>query len=474
MEPQVKIYYGPPGTGKTRTLVNDIGDHIKAGDKITFVAFTRAAAAEATSRVKSDLLNIRTLHSLAFAFLGMGNSSVVDARKLVEFSAKTGILFKAIEKAEESQEGDEFQAVLSYANNRKVTTMEAYDHFGRPGTLQKFGMFLESYAAWKESTGFLDYDDMLMRFRSVLTNSPGTIGRWPVLFIDEAQDLSPLQWDVVRLLCRGARRVYVAGDDDQAIFEWNGADPHGMESFANDYRAAVHVLSQSYRVPVRAFEFATKNVLSLIERRKDKRFAPRNAAGRVLRYGDISDVPWSKHADKDGGRMILVRDQYRRAEVERMLNADMIPYRSIGGQSPFDNRYARALRGFNKLRRHERPTPSEQSALEDSLISPEMVDDVRYGDLREVPHWRNMVHVPAHLHHFYESVDLDAPLNTVVSTIHQAKGKEHTHVIVDLTLSPRTESSAQLDRDAEARVMYVAMTRASEELVLCGENSLIS
>ena len=42
--------------------------------------------------------------------------------------------------------------------------------------------------------------------------------------VDEAQDLTPLQWDMVVKIVKGVDRIYIAGDDDQAIYEWNGAD----------------------------------------------------------------------------------------------------------------------------------------------------------------------------------------------------------------------------------------------------------
>ena len=49
--------------------------------------------------------------------------------------------------------------------------------------------------------------------------------------VDEAQDLTPLQWDLVVKLSKAVDRVYIAGDDDQAIYEWNGADVTLFQTF---------------------------------------------------------------------------------------------------------------------------------------------------------------------------------------------------------------------------------------------------
>ena len=50
--------------------------------------------------------------------------------------------------------------------------------------------------------------------------------------VDEAQDLTPLQWDMVVKIAKGVDRVYIAGDDDQAIYEWNGADVKHFSNFS--------------------------------------------------------------------------------------------------------------------------------------------------------------------------------------------------------------------------------------------------
>jgi len=74
---------------------------------------------------------------------------------------------------------------------------------------------------------------------------------------------------------------------------------------------------------------------------------------------------------------------------------------------------------------------------------------------------------------FYAMADLNKPINFSLSTIHQAKGRESHRVILDLTLPSRTLVSMYNDRDAELRVLYVALTRSSDELILCGENPLL-
>ena len=59
----------------------------------------------------------------------------------------------------------------------------------------------------------------------------GIAPSFDLMIIDEAQDLTPLQWKFVYKLGEKAKRIYLAGDDDQAIYEWNGADVKSFQNF---------------------------------------------------------------------------------------------------------------------------------------------------------------------------------------------------------------------------------------------------
>ena len=104
-----------------------------------------------------------------------------------------------------------------------------------------------------------------------------------------------------------------------------------------------------------------------------------------------------------------------------------------GGSSPWTNKIARAIRR-GEIRKHEVPIM-----------------------------WRE----------FYAQADLSKPVKYHLSTVHSAKGREHSTVIVDLTMPPRVLLNVATDRDAEVRVQYVAITRSSHSLHLCGENPLL-
>ena len=79
----------------------------------------------------------------------------------------------------------------------------------------------DSYANYKSTFGLMDFTDLIIRFANEADHLMPPL---KICFLDEAQDLSPLQWDIAHKLDEKSERMYVAGDDDQAIYRWAGAD----------------------------------------------------------------------------------------------------------------------------------------------------------------------------------------------------------------------------------------------------------
>ena len=126
---------------------------------------------------------------------------------------------------------------------------------------------------YKQAFGLYDFTDMLDYF---IATADKFCPAFDLCFLDEAQDLSPLQWDIAHILDSRSEKMYVAGDDDQAIYRWAGAD---VEHFIN-LNGGSEVLSQSYRVPHEVHKLA-ESVVSRIGRRFPKKYEPKKSAGKV-------------------------------------------------------------------------------------------------------------------------------------------------------------------------------------------------
>ncbi len=229
---KLDMILGPPGTGKTTRLLSMIREDLKefSLDDIAFVSFSKAACEEATTRLKAMLgretriPNFKTLHSVGNSLarragLIQRDTDVMLNKDIREF-AKSGNwkLSSEIDEDDlESTAGSEHDALrlaMEWARNRCKSLPEGLlamnQKLGKSFTIQEATKFVESYEQWKRRNRKIDFLDMLE-----LGIESGLSMELPIVYIDEAQDLSPLQQSAVELWFRDCERMVIAGDDDQ-------------------------------------------------------------------------------------------------------------------------------------------------------------------------------------------------------------------------------------------------------------------
>ena len=452
-----EVVYGPPGCGKTTYLLEQMAELKRSGlkaDEIGFVAFTKAAAAEALSRLGvTRSKTVRTLHSLCYEIAGVSREQVVDDDKLVEFSELIGYPLTGRTLMSEGQRtlGDELMEFHTYSRALDIPVIEAWERTQPDLDPALCEMFSETYSDWKAAFGYVDFNDML----DIASRMSLDIGV-KHLFVDEGQDLSPLQWRVVRGLLGHVGSSTVAGDDDQAIYTWAGADAHGMASLGGDG----HVLSQSHRVPRSAHALAGE-VIHRVNRRVPKKYAPRKENGQVvLAHGlQYVDAPTED-------TLVLYRNHSSRAEAEAWLIENRVPYTMLGAvvRSAFEDRYANAVRAFLTLKAGNEVSRNQVAVLQ-KVARSEWRQDIGSGQFRALLSrpWEDVLDIPWDRMRYLASVDLFKRPLVRMSTIHSAKGMEADSVLLMNEMGERTQEGMG---DDEHRVWYVALTRTRKSLTI--------
>jgi DNA helicase-2/ATP-dependent DNA helicase PcrA len=229
------IVLGPPGTGKTTTLLNKVDDYLKNTDpdKVGYFAFTQKAAYEARDRAikkfnldEDDLPYFRTLHSLAFRRLGIKKENVMQRRHYQDFGkrVKEEINYADYENDYNGifTSDSEYLRIINLAILKGITAEQQYNlnEHNQDLELNKLKRMAHYLKEYKKQHDLIDFNDMILEF----TKSDVAVPKFDVVFIDEAQDLSRMQWDMAKIIWQKTKDSFIAGDDDQAIFRWAGAD----------------------------------------------------------------------------------------------------------------------------------------------------------------------------------------------------------------------------------------------------------
>ena len=150
---------------------------------------------------------------------------------------------------------------------KRMDLLEYYDSRQNILDIERNTLYLlsEELKKFKKEKGLKDFTDLLEDF--ILKEIHPS---FEVLFIDEAQDLSLLQWDMVRCIWANAKKTYIAGDDDQAIFKWAGADVDHFIALKEEVDD-IKILDQSYRIPGGPIHELSQKIINKVQNRFEKR-----------------------------------------------------------------------------------------------------------------------------------------------------------------------------------------------------------
>ena len=514
---EITRLFGGPGSGKTTALLNRVETILEDDDvsprDILVVSYTRAAAAEIRERLAERLDttprklqgNVCTMHAKAYELLNLSRGDVVSESGKEAFCEDFGIEYE-----DEYQSGGRRTARSTTIGNKIISTSqwlqrtnrEVADWYDVPfqwnveevrlppeidPNAQEGNKYTptwsadddrvdipEAIRAWRAYKGdneLVGFADMLERVkqRSLLPNVD-------YLVIDEFQDITTLQHEVFEEWKPHMKQVLIAGDDDQVVYAWQGADPNLLLDADRDEDV---VLPNSYRLPSRILNVVNKEIRH-IDKRQEKDLKPRKEGGVVEGVENASMLELVRNVrytvqEDDGSVMVLFRARYQLFQFIEEFIDEGIPFKALTDQRLWTDRlvdYVEAIEAYDAdedltLLQGRRLADMLQTSAFGSNTRDEFYDfleskedEAETEDRTEIPlapedvkNFAPFIPDPASASDMVRKVtsfqrkSIDAyfggnyhghdPNLVRVGTIHSAKGREADHVFVGTDLTEK-------------------------------------
>lgn len=527
--------YGAPGTGKTTFLMRQIEDELRQGTEprdIAFLSFSRAACSVAKTRA-ADVMSLagveddklpwfRTFHSAGSVLLGLGDRKVTPKHRTefarlarMEYDPRLDQTGDRVAGFEEVLSGDKPWGNMLYAldsalvNTRTPLKLWRTLPLNMPGIQAGTDAYIEKWRAYKREHDIYDYADVL---HEVLER--GLLLPTRVLFVDEFQDLSPLQCAVYKLWAPSHERVVIVGDDDQTIYGFQGATPRFL---LDAHSSKTVVLDKSYRLPGSILRYAS-NMIRRVAERKEKHIQPAREGGAVDFVQTPNPDTLLRMVNPED-TLILARTNAQVRKVENLLIGQGVPFFGVDGPEA-GGVWSHRLVALKRIWQSWYDSPDATINYETARVLVKELPSYRKStgagyvlhgkktEFEKLPEkWRGLVTPYADfrtwtraqlkngwLHRVPERTELldaleiegrqrDAFLNHMrfrsswpiplskgvrVGTIHSSKGREAETVVLLADASAKSLARLQQgnERDAETRVYYVGATRALNRLVI--------
>jgi DNA helicase-2/ATP-dependent DNA helicase PcrA len=504
------------GSGKTRTISHRIAHAVESGvveaNQVLGLTFTTRAAGALRARLREmgiSGVQVRTFHSAAYRQLQYFYPKVFNqpVPNIVTSKAQwVSAALTACGQPTNSERVRDIAAEIEWAK-ANVLSPELYQQRGVKRQVLDLGgaeVVARVYAAYGkvlDEAGLIDYEDVLLTMLAIMENFPeiaATVrAQYRYFVVDEFQDVSPLQFELLNTWLGNRRDICVVGDAAQTIYSFSGATSEYLENFAryfpnsaefeitNTYRCAPAIATRANKILQRnsAGSLRLNSVKSDEGKVTIREFATDHEQAQKV-ANEIAQQIASGVAPRDIA--VLFRINAQSEAIETQLANLGIAYNLRGAERFFERREVRAAlialktlgpmpqsvveQTMHALRQlgWQEMAPAGRSAREtweslDALVglSYEFNDKSMTDFIRELELRQTIEHVPS--------------ANVVtLATIHAAKGLEWEHVYVigcSEGLLPLTHANTADELAEERRLFYVALTRAASSLTLTWASS---
>ncbi len=351
-----------PGSGKTRVLTCRIARILDSSRDKNFrilgLTFTNKAADEMRSRVTNFVpgqegrLFLGTFHSFCADVLRQHGTHLNINPNFHIYSQDADLLAVLNDAVEEAKKTSDVVSdldkktlpVIKRLKSLLILPENCHEVFEDPRFGERMSVVYPAYEAELTKRNALDFDSLILKTYQLFTKFPAFAKRYrtvyPYICIDEFQDTNHAQYSLVRALTADQHRnLFVVADDDQIIYQWNGASHKRIVGFRNDYSPRVIQLPMNYRCPPEIVELANHlirhNFLRTAGKKPLEAFRPSPGENTVHLLPIFSDFDAETtgiardikrlHSGHLGSVVILARSRKLLEGAERALRNEGLP-----------------------------------------------------------------------------------------------------------------------------------------------------
>jgi len=359
------------GSGKTRTITCRIAAMLEEGilpSEILALTFTNKAAREMAHRVRgltgkaAQELTLSTFHSFGAKLLRESihhlgyktNFSIYDTADAVSAIKEAA---RDLKYSRDAVDGYKLSQLFSGIKTGRLTWDRQSDQFRELYT---------EYQDYLKSRNAVDFDDLIILPKMILSSKPDVLKiyqkRYRYFMVDEFQDTSSNQYELIRLLAKKSGNICVVGDDDQSIYSWRGADFGNILRFEKDFPNSREIkLEQNYR-STRTILNAANSLIINNQNRKEKNLWTGSDAGSFI------ELHYPEDEDEEGIliaemiKSLKIREKIRYSQVgvlvrantqtrplEAAFLAENIPVKVSGGTSFYQRKEVKDLTAYLKV-----------------------------------------------------------------------------------------------------------------------------
>lgn len=352
-----------PGSGKTRVLTARVISWAAHEDQVLALTFTNKAADEMRFRIANEISEapeVRTFHAYA-------------ARHLRKRYPRLTIL----------NQRDSQSIWNSFCKEKaEQKSISVYDYVGNfPPEIQDeivasrcqwFGLSPDRYREIEEQyleelNRMASYDFQMLIQRFVELQREGQTPTYKKLAVDEFQDTSYIQYEMMKRLTESDTDIFVVGDPDQMLYHWRGANADNFRMFETEFSPKIVYLEDNYRSTTSICNCCNRIIANNVNRYEKQTNAVRQMQGTtsIAKFASDSDeARWIARSIADDifncGRepreiAVLARTNVILSSLlETSLRANKIPYEILSGPSFFGRREIDALIGILKFVQNDR------------------------------------------------------------------------------------------------------------------------